>query len=143
MTDRKDPMRAFNFKLEMDGVTKAGFRECSGLDASTDPVDYREGQEKGNIARKLTGLNKHANIVLKRGVTDDHSLWDWRKKVIDGKTDRQHGSIVLCDETGEEKVRWSFVEGWPTKWTGPSFNATSNEVAIESLEIVHEGLTKA
>jgi phage tail-like protein len=136
-------MRAFNFKLEMDGVTKAGFRECSGLDASTDPVDYREGQEKGNIARKLTGLNKHANIVLKRGVTDDHSLWDWRKKVIDGKTDRQHGSIVLCDETGEEKVRWSFVEGWPTKWTGPSFNATSNEVAIESLEIVHEGLTKA
>ncbi len=142
MADRKDPLRAFNFKLEMDGVTKAGFQECSGLDASTDPVDYREGQEKGNIARKLTGLNKHANIVLKRGVTDDHSLWDWRKKVIDGKTDRQHGSIVLCDETGEEKVRWSFVEGWPTKWTGPTFNATNNAVAIESLEIVHEGLKK-
>lgn len=141
--ERKDPFRAFNFKLEMDGVTKAGFRECSGLDASTDPVDYREGQDKGNIARKLTGLNKHANIVLKRGVTDDHSLWDWRKKVIDGKTDRQHGSIVLCDETGEEKVRWNFVEGWPTKWTGPTFNATSNEVAIETLEIVHEGLAKA
>ncbi|SRR6266567_8075952 len=140
--ERKDPLRAFNFKLEMDGVTKAGFRECSGLDASTDPVDYREGQDKGNISRKLTGLNKHANIVLKRGVTDDHSLWDWRKKVIDGKTDRQHGSVVLCDETGEEKVRWNFVEGWPTKWTGPTFNATSNEVAIETLEIVHEGLTK-
>jgi phage tail-like protein len=143
MADRKDPFRGFNFKVEMDGVTKAGFQECSGLDASTDPVDYREGQEKGNIARKLTGLNKHANIVLKRGVTDDHSLWDWRKKVIDGKTDRQHGSIVLCDEAGEEKVRWNFVEGWPTKWTGPSFNATNNAVAIETLEIVHEGLTKA
>ena len=143
MADRKDPFRGFNFKVEMDGVTKAGFQECSGLDASTDPVDYREGQEKGNTARKLTGLNKHANIVLKRGVTDDHSLWDWRKKVIDGKTDRQHGSIVLCDEAGEEKVRWNFVEGWPTKWTGPSFNATNNAVAIETLEIVHEGLTKA
>jgi len=143
MADRKDPFRGFNFKIEMDGVTKAGFQECAGLDASTDPVDYREGQEKGNIARKLTGLNKHANIVLKRGVTDDHSLWDWRKKVIDGKTDRQHGSIVLCDEAGEEKVRWNFVEGWPTKWTGPSFNATNNAVAIETLEIVHEGLTKA
>jgi phage tail-like protein len=143
MADRKDPFRGFNFKIEMDGVTKAGFRECSGLDASTDAVDYREGQEKGNIARKLTGLNKHANIVLKRGVTDDHSLWDWRKKVIEGKTDRQHGSIVLCDEAGEEKVRWNFVEGWPLKWTGPTFNATSNDVAIETLEIVHEGLTKA
>lgn len=143
MAERKnDPFRGFNFKIEMDGVTKAGFQECSGLDASTDPVDYREGQEKGNIARKLTGLNKHANIVLKRGVTDDHSLWDWRKKVIDGKTDRQHGSIVLCDEAGDEKVRWSFVEGWPTKWTGPSFNATNNAVAIETLEIVHEGLKK-
>jgi phage tail-like protein len=143
MADRKDPLRGFNFKIEMDGVTKAGFQECSGLDASTDSVDYREGQEKGNIARKLTGLNKHANIVLKRGVTDDHSLWDWRKKVIDGKTDRQHGSIVLCDEAGEEKVRWNFVEGWPLKWTGPTFNATNNAVAIETLEIVHEGLTKA
>jgi phage tail-like protein len=81
--------------------------------------------------------------VLKRGVTDDHSLWDWRKKVIEGKTDRQHGSIVLCDEAGDEKVRWNFVEGWPTKWTGPAFNATNNGVAIETLEIVHEGLTKA
>jgi len=138
--DRKDPFRGFNFKVEIDGISRNGFRECSGLDASTDAVDYREGTEKGNIARKLTGLNKHANIVLKWGTTDDHSLWDWRKTVIDGKTQRKNGSIVLMDETGEEKVRWNFVSGWPTKWTGPSMNATSNEVAIETLEIVHEGL---
>jgi len=56
---------------------------------------------------------------------------------------RKNGSIVLMDETGEEKLRWNFVNGWPTKWTGPSFNATSNEIAVETLEIVHEGLTKA
>ena len=141
--DRKDPFRGFNFKLEIDGVARNGFRECSGLDASTDAVDYREGTEKGNIARKLTGLNKHSNIVLKWGVTDDHSLWDWRKTVIDGKTQRKNGSIVLMDEEGQEKVRWNFVNGWATKWTGPSFNATANEVAIETLEIVHEGLAKA
>jgi phage tail-like protein len=144
--DRKDPYRAFNFKLEIDGITRAGFRECSGLDATTDPVDYREGTDKGRIVRKLSGLNKHSNITLKFGTTDDHSLWDWHKLAIDGKSDqmRKNGSIVLMDETGDgEKVRWNFVQGWATKWTGPSFNATANDVAIETLEIVHEGLTKA
>jgi phage tail-like protein len=142
--DRKDPYRAFNFKLEIDGITRAGFRECAGLDAGTDPVDYREGNEKGNIARKLTGLNKHSNITLKYGVTDDHSLWDWRKTVIEGKAQRKNGSIILVDEAGDkEAVRWNFINAWATKWTGPSFNATANDVAIETLEIVHEGLTKA
>ena len=141
--DRKDPWRAFNFKLEIDGITRAGFRECSGLDAKTAPVDYREGNEKGNIVRKLTGLNQHGPLTLKWGVTDDHTLWDWRKTAIDGKTQRKNGSIVLMDETGEEKVRWNFVNAWASSWSGPTFNATSNDVAIETLEIVHEGLAKA
>lgn len=135
--------RGFNFKLEIDGITRAGFRECSGLDANTDTVDYREGVDKGNIARKLTGLNKHSNIVLKGGLTDDHSLWDWRKTVIEGKTQRKNGSVVLMDETGTEKLRWNFREAFPAKWSVTAFNATANDVAIETLEIVHEGLTKA
>ena len=137
--DRKDPFRSFNFRVEIDGITRAGFRECSGLDASQDPIEYREGTE-GLVARKLPGLNKSSNITLKWGVTDDTELWDWRKKAIVGKVERKNGSIVLLDETGAEKLRWNFREGWPTKWTGPSFNATGNEVAIETLEIAHEGL---
>ena len=141
--ERKDPFRGYNFKLEIDGISRNGFRECSGLDATTAPVDYREGTEKGNIVRKLTGLNSHSNITLKWGTTDDHSLWDWRDKVIQGKTERKNGSVILMDESGEEKKRWNFVEGWPTKWTGPSFNATGNEVAIETLEIVTEGVKPA
>jgi phage tail-like protein len=143
--DRKDPFRGYNFKLEIDGISRNGFRECSGLDASTDSVDYREGNEKGNIVRKLSGLNKHSNITLKWGITDDDALWKWRKQVIEGKLKdaRKNGSIVLMDEAGEEKLRWNFVQGWPTKWTGPSFNATSSETAVETLEIVHEGVTKA
>jgi phage tail-like protein len=143
--DRKDPFRGYNFKLEIDGISRNGFRECSGLDASTDSVDYREGTEKGNIARKLSGLNKYSNITLKGGITDDHSLWDWRKQVIEGKMSnvRKNGSIVLMNEAGEEQLRWNFVNGWPTKWTGPSFNATASEIAVETLEIVHEGVTKA
>ncbi len=138
--DRKDPYRNYNFKLEIDGISKAGFRECSGLDATSDPIEYREGDEKVYTPRKLPGQTKYSNISLKWGITDDHSLFDWRKKTIDGKTERKNGSIVLMNEDGEEKVRWDFVNGWPTKWTGPSFNATANEVAIEALDIAHEGV---
>ena len=137
--DRKDPFRSFNFAVELDGITRASFRECSGLDASQDPIDYREGTE-GTTARKLPGLNKYSNITLKWGMTDDTELWAWRKKAMTGKIERKNGSIVLLDESGEEKLRWNFREAWPTKWTGPSFNATGNEVAIETLEIAHEGL---
>lgn len=137
--DRRDPFRSFNFAVEIDGIARAGFRECSGLDASQDPIEYREGTE-GLTARKLPGLNKFSNITLKWGMTDDTELWDWRKKAMTGKIERKNGSIVLLDDTGAEKMRWNFREAWPTKWTGPSFNATGNEVAIETLEIAHEGL---
>ena len=137
--DRRDPFRSFNFAVEIDGIARAGFRECSGLDASQDPIEYREGTE-GLTTRKLPGLNKYSNITLKWGMTDDTELWDWRKKAMTGKIERRNGSIVLLDDAGAEKMRWNFREAWPTKWTGPSFNATGNEVAIETLEIAHEGL---
>jgi phage tail-like protein len=140
---RTDPYSGYNFKLEIDGISRNGFRECSGLDAKSDPIDYREGNEKVYTNRKLPGQTKYTDITLKWGITDDHSLWDWRKKTIDGKTDRKNGSIVLMDASGEEKIRWNFVSGWPTQWTGPSFNATTNEVAIETLVIAHEGFDKA
>ena len=139
--DRRDPLQAFRFLIEIDGITRAGFRECSGLDSSQDAVEYREGNE-ALTARKLPGLNKYSNISLKRGVTDDKQLWDWRKKVIDGKIERKNGSIILQDDAGEEKARWNFIMGWPTKWTGPTFNATSNDVAIETLDIAHEGVAR-
>ncbi len=139
---RIDPFRGYNFKVEIEGMTRASFREASGLDASQDPIDYREGTE-GLTVRKLPGLNKYSNLTLKWGTTSDAEMWEWRKKVIDGKIERKNGSVVLMDDTGEEKVRWNFREAWPSKWTGPSFNATGNEVAIETLEIVHEGIEKA
>ena len=140
--DRRDPYRVYNFLVEIDGITRAGFRECSGLDSAQDPIEYREGNEDITV-RKLPGLVKYSNITLKWGSTDDASLWEWRKKAIDGKVERQSGSIILLDDAREEKARWNFHNGWPTKWTGPSFNATGNEVAIETLEIAHERLEKA
>ena len=84
MAGRTDPYRGFNFLVEIDGITQAGFSEVSGLDATTDPVDYREGNDPNHV-RKLTGLNKYSPITLKRGITDSDELWKWRKTVLNGK----------------------------------------------------------
>src|SRR5918996_6571158 len=129
---RVDPYRGFNFLVEIDGITQAGFQEVSGLDATTAPVDYREGTDPTHV-RKLTGLNTYSAISLKRGITDSDELWKWRETVIDGKTVRKNGSIVLMDESGAEKLRWNFTNAWPSKWTGPAFNATNTAVAVETL----------
>jgi phage tail-like protein len=137
--DRRDPYSAFNFLVEVDGVTVAGFSECSGLNTETDPIEYRNGDEEITV-RKLPGLKKFTNISLKRGFTDSSELWEWRKKVMDGQTERQSGSIVLLNEAREPALRWTFREGWPSKLEGPSLNAKNNEAAIEALEICHEGL---
>jgi phage tail-like protein len=136
---RNDPYSAFNFLVEIDGVTVAGFSEVSGLTTETDVIEYRTGSED-ITNRKLPGLRKYTNIALKRGYTDSKELWEWRKKVINGQTERQSGAIVLLNEGREPALRWNFREGWPCKWEGPAFNAKNNEVAIETLEISHEGL---
>src|SRR5262249_50136991 len=138
---RVDPYRGFNFLVEIDGITQGGFQEVSGVDSSTDPVDYREGTDPNHV-RKLTGLNKYSAITLKRGITDSDELWRWRETVINGKPERKNGSIVLRDETGADKIRWNFSNAFPTKYTRPSLNSTSTSVAIETLEITHEELKK-
>ena len=140
--DRKDPFRAHHFIVELDGIARAGFRECTGLDTRQTPVEYREGKDAHTV-RKLPGLVTYTNITLRWGMSDDTQLWDWRKKAMDGKIERKNGSIVLIDEDGTEKTRWNFREAWPVTWSGPSLNATSNDVAIEALEIAHEGVERA
>ncbi|MEW6733660.1 MAG: phage tail protein [Acidobacteriota bacterium] len=139
---RNDPYRGYNFLVEIDGITQAGFQEVSGLDISTDSIDYREGSDPNHV-RKLPGLNKYSPVTLKRGITDSDELWKWRTTVVNGKTELKNGSIVLLDDAGSEQLRWNFVNGWPSKWTGPSFNSTSSAIAIESFEITIEELKKA
>jgi phage tail-like protein len=136
--DRNDPYRGFNFRIEIDNTAVAGFRECGGLTLNTDPVDYREGTDALLSVRKLTGLRKFTNITLKRGYTQNKELWKWYKNVLNGTPDRRNGSIVLQDEQHNDVLRWNFEAGWVCKWEGPAMNATSNDVAIESIEICHE-----
>src|SRR5919108_2656918 len=136
MADRKDPYRNSRFKLEIQGIVQAGFSECTGFDATTDAVDYREGTDPPAL-RKLSGLTKYGNLTLKWGLTDSSELWDWRKLVIDGKMEaaRGNGSVVVFDEEGTERVRWNFFDGWPSKYDPGDLNAKGNDVAIETLEI--------
>ena len=143
---RTDPFPAFNFEVLIQGITddgspaKAGFAEVSGLEIDVAVIEYRTGGEDITV-RKLPGLRKYTNIVLKRGYTNDLSLWNWMKSVLDGQAVRADGSIVLLDEARQPVMRWKFRRGFPCKLVGPTLNAKGNEVAIETLEIAHEGLT--
>jgi phage tail-like protein len=143
MAERKDPYRNFNFVVEIDGITQAGFSDCSGFGASTDPIEYREGG-RNTTTLKMPGQTKYPNIVLKWGLTDSRELYNWYNDVVKGKIRRAHGSIVAYDVDGvTEKVRWNFFNAWPTKWDGPDFSAKGNDVAIETLELAHEGIERA
>lgn len=138
--ERQDPFLGYNFAVELDGITRMGFKDASGLESDTTAAPYREGTDANLAQRKLPGLVSYTNIVLSRGITNDHALWDWRKEVMDGTITRRAISIVLRNAKGEEQIRWNIKECWPAKWSGPSFDATSDSVAIEKLELAHEGI---
>ncbi|MGH2583436.1 MAG: phage tail protein [Dehalococcoidia bacterium] len=137
---REDPYRTFNFLVEIDDAAVAGFSEVGGLSSDGDMIEYREGSDVPLTVRKLTGLRKFANITCKRGYTTSMVLWLWRRNILDGIEDRRNGAIVLLDELRNRVVEWRFENGWISKYEGPALNAKGNEVALESIEICHEGL---
>jgi phage tail-like protein len=137
---RNDPYAQYNFILEIEGTTVAGFAEVGGLTMEQDIIEYREGSDTPTV-RKVPGLRKYANISLKRGLTQNRELWDWRKTTIDGITARKSGAIILRDEAGQPALRWEFREGWVSKYEGPALKSTANEVAMESIEIAVEDVS--
>jgi phage tail-like protein len=117
------------------GGTVGGFSECSGLNTETAEIEYRNGNEDITV-RKLPGLKKFTNIMLKRGFTKNGTdLWKWRQTVLDGKTERRDGTITLLDEARQPAIKWHFYFGWPSKLEGPTLNAKTNEVSVETLNI--------
>lgn len=139
--ERVDPYRSFNFRVEIDNLSVGAFSEVDGLSSDGDSVDYREGTDIPLTVRKLTGLRKYSNITLKRGYTQNEELWEWYQNIVNGIQDRRSGAIILMDEERNDVMRWNFENAWPNKIDAPSFNASGNDVAIESIELVHEGLT--
>ncbi len=141
---RKDPYRNFRFLVEIDGIVQAGFSEASIPDTTNDITEYREGNE-APTARKLPGLNKYGNVTLKWGVTDSMELYDkWRKLVEDGrvKDARKNIAIIVLSEDGSSGARWEFSNAWPSKYKAPDLTAKGNDVAIETMEITHEGMRR-
>lgn len=141
MGDRKDPYRNFRFKMEVGSITQAGFTEVSGYDATVEVIEYREGNEV-TTPRKLPGLTKYGNITLKWGVTDSLDLFNWLQDCMNGTITRQNVTITAIDETGADKAAWQIIQAWPTKYTAPNFNGSGKEVAIESIELAHEGMKR-
>lgn len=138
---KQDPYRNFNFRLEIKGIQVGGFSDCSGFSSSTDPIEYREGGEN-KFVRKLPGLTKTTNIVLKWGLTDSRDLYNWYRDVMNGKIQRRDGSIIVVDLEGNDKVRWNFFNAWPTKWDGPDFSAKGTDVAVETLELAVDNMER-
>lgn len=136
-----DPYGNYNFLVEIDGITRAAFHEVNGFDSTVDVIEHREGGENTTL-RKLPGMTKYSNIVLKWGITDDMSLYQWHRQIVTGEIERKNGSIVLLNRRGEEVARWNFVRAWPTKYDGPDFTAEGNDVAIETIELAHEGVER-
>jgi phage tail-like protein len=143
---REDPYAAYNFlvivtNVSDDGVAVSGsFTEASGLDVEIPVIEYRTGSEDITV-RKLTGLKKAPSaLTFKRGVTGHVGFWNWVVEALNGRVRRTSGSIVMLDENRQEVMRWNFDRAWPTKYTGPSFNATKNEIAMETLVLAVESL---
>jgi phage tail-like protein len=141
VAERKDPYLSFRFLVEIQGLIIGGFSEVAGLQAETEFEEIREGGVNDYV-HKLPKITKYPNITLKGGITDYDVLWNWHQDVVNGKIKRKSGFIILLDSEGNEKWRWSFERAYPVQWTGPELRADGNTVAVESLELVHNGLKK-
>ena len=135
-----DPFHVFNFFVEVEGLLVAGFSECSGLQVETEIQEYAEGG-LNDYTHHFRGRTKYPPLILKRGLTLNNQLWRWHQGVIEGKFERKNGTIYLLDKTHVPVTWWNFKKAFPSKWTGPELRATSNDVAIESVELIHQGLS--
>ena len=135
------PYGKFRYRVEIDGLDAGGFSEVTGFDASIDVMEYREG-DMVQTPYKIPGLKKYGNITLRKGLADTTVLYDWITAGIEGEVERKTLTITLLDQTESPVASWQIINAWPVKYTGPDFNATSSEVAIETLEVAHEGMTR-
>lgn len=135
------PVPVFHYTVSWGG-TRVGFTEVSGLTTELQPIEYREGNSFDYNVTKMPGMPKFSDITLKRGVfTKDNEFYDWLITVQLNKIQRRDLTISLLNENHEPVMTWKIRDAWPSKVEGPSLKSTGNEVAVESITIVHEGIT--
>lgn len=136
-----DPYMAFNFIVEIDGLLVAGFSEVSGLESQIQTEEYQEGGVN-HFVHKLPGPTFYPNLILSRGLTLDNQLWQWYEDVTQGMIQRKNGSILLLNQLSVPVLWWNVRNAYPVRWSGPTLNAATDAIAIESLELAHEGLSR-
>jgi phage tail-like protein len=137
---RRDPFKNYSFLVEIDGIASSAFKSVSGLAAEAEVIEYREGSDPLSSSRKLPGRVEYPNVRLSRGLTTSRDLWDWWQTVVDGSLERRNVSITLLDDTRTPVLRWLLRNAWIAKFEAPELDASANEVAIETIELAHEGL---
>jgi phage tail-like protein len=140
---RSDPYRNFRFRVEIDGIVAAGFSEVQIGETVTEVIDYREGNEPFHL-RKLPGLHKFGNVTLTRGMTASMELVNWHRQVQAGDTvnARRNVVVIVMDESGTDQARFAIHAAWPAKYAVGALNGNGNEVLIETLELVNEGIER-
>ena len=140
-TTREDPLVGFHFSIEVQGIVTGYFSEVSGLGSETELIESKVVNDKGvEVTLKIPGRLKWEDITLKRGLTSNMDIWEWRKMVEDGDIQgaRKNGSVTMLDQNLTAVARWDFFNAWPSKCTGPQPKSDSNEIGIEELTLVHE-----
>jgi phage tail-like protein len=140
MSRKRDVYSTYRFMVEIDGIAHASFSECSGLQAEIEIFEWQEGGVN-HFTHRLPGRTKFSNITLKRGIATPE-LWAWFSAVQRGRPQRLTISIVLFGYQDMQKIRWVVSGALPIKWIGPNFKADANEVAVESIELIHNGFNR-
>ena len=142
MAVTNDPYRAYNFKLDIAGVTEGHFTEISGLGVKVEVIPYREAGNN-QVVRHIPGQVSYQPVILRYGLTNSRELWDWLTKAMSGRVERRNVSVIMLDSDGSrEVIRWNLVDAWPSEWIGANLNALGREMAIESLTLVFDSMER-
>jgi phage tail-like protein len=137
------PYVSAKFLVEIDSSVVASFSEASGIQVETEVEEYREGGVN-DFTHRLPKGSKYGTLVLKRGLIHDDVLWSWHRDVVDGVFERKPVSLILWDQGFDDEVwRWDFRDAYPVKWSGPELKADGSTVAVETLELVHNGFVSS
>ena len=130
----------FSVELEIEGLVEAVFTEVSGLEAEIEEFTYTEGGVN-DMVHHFPVRAKYSHLILKRGMTESGGLWKWHQNTISGRVERKNVTVFLHGPDGATVHQWNFQNAFPVKWSGPELKADGSAIAIESLEIAHEGMT--
>jgi phage tail-like protein len=136
---RIDPYPNFNFDLVVEGLLVGSFSEVSGLGAETEVEEYKEGGVN-DFVHKIIGKTRYGPLVLRRGMTLSPVLYNWYKDVVSGKIEKKLIIVTLLDAQKIPVKAWTFKNAFPIKWNGPELKSDSSSIAVESTELVHQGL---